>query len=575
MRLSQFFLPTLHQAPGEAAEASHRLLLRAGLTRALGAGSFAYLPLGEQVRRRVRAGARRVMAALGGHELSLPPLVPDAAWEEAGLRPSGVPVRVLSDRELRLPPTLEPLLTALLRPDLRSHRALPLLLYGFRPCFQEQTPSAPGPLSARQSLVLEAFALHGGAESLQEGFRRLQSGCRLLLQHCGLRDGLVEIGYQDEEQNAELILPGVPGEEPFVRCPGCGYVAALHRAQRGKEPSPPEEPQPLEEVFTPGCHTIAELAAFLGLPESRTAKAVFLVGEGDLVFAVVRGDMEVDELKLARLVRAERLRPARDDEIVALGASPGFASPIGIRRSAPEAGLERVLVVVDDLIVRSPSLVAGANKPDTHLRNVTYGRDYAADLVGDIAAVHPGDPCPACGAALEPFSTTTLARLWAPGARYSAALGATFQDAAGRERPLHLACIQVDLDRLLAACVEVHHDEAGIRWPVRVAPYPVHLLAIGNAPEVLQSAAGLEQSLQAEGVDVLFDDRDMSAGSKLVEADLLGMPLRIAVSKRTVAQSAAEVKRRDEPRDAVQVLSLTDVPAWVHSSLRSLGGEDG
>jgi prolyl-tRNA synthetase len=233
-----------------------------------------------------------------------------------------------------------------------------------------------------------------------------------------------------------------------------------------------------------------------------------------------------------------------------------------------------VLVVVDDLIARSPNLVAGANKEDTHLRNVTYGRDYTADLVADIAAVRPGDPCPVCQSALEQFSTTVLARLSTPGARYSEALGATFQDVAGSERPLHLGCAEVDVDRLVAACVEVHHDEAGIRWPVRVAPYAVHLLTIGNAHEVLEAAAALEGMLQVAGIAVLFDDRDLSAGSKFVEADLLGMPLRVAVSKRTLAQSAAEVKRRDQPREAVRVVALAEVAAWVRGSLEELGGED-
>jgi prolyl-tRNA synthetase len=537
------------------------------MLRALGAGCFAYPPLGQQVRERVQDAARQVLARFGGQEISLPAAVPEAAWEEAGLLPAGLPVRDGAGRTLRLPPTVEPLLTTLLRPDLRSHRSLPLLLYGFRPSLRGELLTGPGPLSARQSLLLEAFTLQSDASALARGAAELLVACHMLLHSCGLGEGVVPIAYPDGAHSGELVLPAVPGEELFVRCPQCGYVAGLHRAWRFKQAGPPEEPLPPEEVLTPGCHTIAELAAFLGVPESRTAKAVFLVAGDRLVFAVVRGDMDVDEEKLARLVGVERFRPATEDEISAIGASPGFASPIGIRRSASPAGLLQVLVVADDLVVDSPNLVVGANKADTHLRNVTCGRDYTADVVGDIVAVRAGDSCPQCRGALELFATTVLARLWDPGPAYSRTLGATFQDSSGQEHPLHLACAALDVDRLVAACVEVHHDDAGIRWPVPIAPYAVHLLTIGNAPEVLEAASGVEAALQQAGYAVLFDDRDLSTGVKFVEADLLGMPLRVAVSKRTVAQGAAEVKRRDEPREAVQVIPLERVPSWVQDAL--------
>jgi len=559
MRLSQSYLPTLHRAPTEAVEASHQLLLRAGLLRPLGDGSFAYLPLGQRIRRHLQEMVRVALASLGGQEIALPLLTSAVRGQEARSQEQsgGLPV---------LPLSLEPLITTLLSPDLRSHRSLPLLLYTFR---QRYTASAAGlgPLSARQSLVLEAWTGQPDGAALAGGLAALQGACRAFLERCGLGAGLVEIAYPGEEHAHDWIVPDVPGRAPFVRCKRCEYLAELHRASRAKEASPAEALQPLEPVLTPGCLTIAQVADFLGVPESRTAKAVFLVAGDRFVFAVVRGDMDVDEAKLARLVGVEHFRPALEHEIVALGASPGFASPIGIRRSAPGMGITQVLIVVDDLVPRSPNLVSGANKEDTHLRNVNYGRDYTADLVGDIVVVHPGDPCPKCQAPLEGFATTVLARSWAAGPRYSEALGATFQDEGGQECPLYLGCAQVELDRLLAACVEVHHDEAGICWPAAVAPYAVHLMTIGSAPEVLDAATSLERSLEAAGFPVLFDDRQQSAGSKFAEADLLGMPLRVTVSKRTVAQEAAEVKRRDQPREMAQVVSLDDVLPWVQESL--------
>jgi prolyl-tRNA synthetase len=563
MRLSRIYLPTLHRAPAEAVEASHRLLLRAGLLRPLGSGSFAYLPLGQQVRRRLQELARQSLTPLGGQEMALPPLVPEALGQG-----SAVSLRDTSGRALLLPSSLEALVTHLLGPDVRSHRSLPLTLYAFRHHFGDESSAGLGPLSARQSLVLEVWTVQPDSAALTAGLTGLQRACRALIERCGLGEGLRDIAYPGEDQAHHWVVPAVPGEHAFVRCPQCGYMAALDRACRAKEPDSAEEPLPLEPVHTPDCHTIAQVAAFLGIPERRTAKAVFLVAGDSLVFAVTRGDMAVDETKLAGLVGVERFRPALEHEIAALGASPGYASPIGIRRSAPEAGIAQVLVVVDDLVARSPNLVAGANRDDTHLRNVNYGRDYTADLVGDIVAVDVGDPCPVCRAPLEGFATTVLARLWAAGTRYSDGLGATFQDAAGQEHPPHLGCAQVEVDRLLAACVEMHHDEAGIRWPAVVAPYAVHLVTIGSAPEVLAAAAGLEEGLAAAGFPVLWDDRDQSAGSKFVEADLLGMPLRVTVSNRTVAQGAAELKRREEPREAVRMLPLAEVPGWVHRVLR-------
>lgn len=555
MRLSRFFLPTLHQAPAEAADTSHRLLLRAGMLRALGGGGFAYLPLGQQVRRRIAVQARQVLDGMGGQEIALPLLAVDE-WPAGGR-----PAEELAPHERAGDLSRSPaaLVTTLLRYDLRSHRSLPLLLYGFRPRFRQAAPAGTGPLAVRQGLVLEVFSFHADPMGLEQGRRDLEAACADVLRRCGLAVGLARADYSEGEPATDFFIPTIPGPEPFVRCPQCGYVAESHRARRTKEPGPPEEFRAPEEVLTPGCQTIAELAAFLGVPESRTSKAVFLMGGGCLVFAVVRGDMEVDEVKLARLLGEGEFRPAREDEIAAIGASPGFASPIGIRRDGPLP----VVVVVDDLIPSSPNLVAGANRADVHLRNVNYGRDYQGDLVADIVAVRAGDPCPNCHAPLELFWTTVLARLWTPGTRFSEGRGATFQDAAGAERPLQLTCAEVEADRLLAACVEVHHDEAGIRWPGSLAPYAVHLLTIGGAPEVVAAADALYAGLQAAGFAVLYDDRDISAGSKFVEADLLGMPLRVAVSKRTVARGVAEVKRRDQPREAVQVVALDRVPSWV------------
>lgn len=574
MRMSRFFPYTLHQAPAEAEQASHRLLLRAGLVRSLGAAGWAFLPLGERVRARVRALGRETLTALGGQEIALPVLAAAELWAQAGLsrqQPSlGLSLHDEADRDLLWPRTIEPLLTALFRHDLRSHRMLPLLCFGFRPRLNESMGG--GPLGAGQALVMEAFSLQAQGEALEPAMAGLGQACERVLSACGLVPLAAETVIGPEFlPGLAFVDPGVPGEESFARCPACGYAAALTVARRAREAPPEEAPLALEEVHTPDCPTIASLAEFLGVPKSRTAKAILLTGEDTFYFAIVRGDMDLDEAKLARLVRARELRPATAYEIEALGASPGFASPIGIRRAAPEVGLRRVQVVVDELIPQCPNLVAGANQEDTHLCNVNYGRDYRADLVADLVAVREGDPCPHCQSPLELFQSTVLGRVWSSGSRYSEALRASFQDASGQERPWQLSCAEVEVDRLVAACVEGHHDDSGIRWPVSMAPYTLYLLSLGGVPGVYEAAEALYADLLAAGIAVLFDDRDERAGVKFTDADLLGIPLRVAVSKRTLQQQSAEVKRRDQSRDAVQVIPLVQVRDWAEESLAELG----
>ncbi len=563
MRMSRLFPRTLYQAPAEATTPGHRLLLRAGLLRPAGAGLWAWLPLGRRVRRQVQRRVRRTLADLGAQEIALPSPAPAQPWEQAARKPLAGEVAFWDGegRPLRLPLTMEPALLALLQPDLRSHRLLPLRLYQFRTRFDD-TGTGATPLSARQTGVLELFDLQPDRDAAGRAEEALLERWRDLLTRCGLSVQAAETTVGPFAGRA-LFDPRVPGERPIAHCPACACAADLEVARRAKESPPPEEAQPLEEIATPDCTSIADVAAFLGLPQSRTAKAVFFVAGDRFFFVVVRGDMEVSEAKLTRLVGAERLRPAQEAAIQALGASPGYASPIGIRKEAPEIGVRQVLVVVDDLIPRSPNLVAGANREGFHLRNVTYGRDYTADLVADLAAVQDGDPCPRCGEALAIVRTTVLGRLWPAGTHEAEALGVAFQDAAGEARVPILLCADLELDRIVAACVEVHHDGQGLRWPVALAPFDLYLIALGGEPEVLEVAETLYRELQEAGLAVLLDDRDERAGVKFTDADLLGIPLRVAVSRRTLEQQGAEVKRRDQPRQAVRTIPLSEVVSWA------------
>ena len=359
----------------------------------------------------------------------------------------------------------------------------------------------------------------------------------------------------------KLIYTVAGGEETVARCHACGYAADPTGAHLSKEPPPAEALLPMQDVETPACKTIAELASFLGVPTSRTAKAVFLManiaGEGDrFVFAVVRGDTALNEAKLRAVLDAETMGPATEAEIRQAGAEPGYGSPVG---------LSGVTVVVDELIACSPNLIAGANRPGYHTLNVNYGRDFQATTVADIAMAQEGSPCPVCGLPLAMEQGVALAEMWQAGDQPAQAVDATYLDGEGRARPLALGRYRVYLDRFLAAVAEAHYDEHGILWPAAVAPYHVHLMTLGKAtPEVTAAAERLYAELGRTGVGVLYDDRDERAGVKFNDADLIGAPLRVAVGDRGLKNGMVEVKRREQTDvQSVPVDGLTSYVAEV------------
>jgi prolyl-tRNA synthetase len=355
------------------------------------------------------------------------------------------------------------------------------------------------------------------------------------------------------------------GEDTLVICDRCGYSANRQIARFRKPSVPAEEPRACEKVATPGVTTIEALASFLGISEAKTAKAVFMVatvaeGEWDVekfVFAVVRGDMEVNETKLANAVGAKALRTAHDEEIRGIGAQAGYGSPVGVRGAT---------VVVDDIVPESPNLVAGANEEGYHLLNVKYGRDYTADIVTDIAAAKEGDACPECGGPLRTSGGVEVGNIFKLGTRYTEAMGCSFLDKDGKSKPVIMGSYGIGVGRLLACIAEEHHDERGLIWPVSVAPYHVHLVALaGGAGTVEETANRLYEELRAAWVEVLYDDREESPGVKFMDADLIGLPLRLTVGERALAQGGVELKRRDGKESAI--VAMEEVVARVKSEL--------
>jgi len=544
MRLSRLFGKTMRQAPAEADTDSHRLLLRAGLIQQLAAGVYSYLPLGWRVLRKIEQIIREEMDAAGGQELKMPALQPIEIWEASGRREAfGDNLFVLKDRRdryLALGPTHEEITVELFKRHVQSYRDLPVLIYQIQTKFRDEPRPRGGIIRLREFTMKDLYSFDADWEGLDVSYQKMLQAYKNIFSRCGVPTVVVQahsgaIGGRD---NQEFMYLCDVGEDEVVLCENCGYAANTEKAEIRKRQPEPEEPLPVEEVSTPGIKTIEELTRFLNIPPWKTLKAVFYSAGGQPVFVAIRGDLEVNETKLCHVLGVDELRLMDDREVEAVGLVAGSASP---------RGLEGVRVVADDSAPESPNLVTGANKPDAHLRNVNYGRDWSADAVADIALARDGDPCPSCGSRLRRDRGIEMGHIFKLGTVYSEKLGATYLDRQGVARPAVMGSYGIGLERLLAAVVEANHDEKGITWPASLAPFDAHLVALStDRPGVAEAADRLYADLQAAGVGVLYDDREESPGVKFNDADLLGMPLRITVSPRTLEKGAAEIKGRRE-----------------------------
>ncbi|HMN28426.1 MAG TPA: proline--tRNA ligase, partial [Caldilineaceae bacterium] len=445
----------------------------------------------------------------------------------------------------------------LARQIVSSYPHLPLLLFQIQTKLRDEPRPRGGAIRLREFTMKDAYSFDRDFAGLDAVYPQIYQAYANVFQRCGLAALAVEsdTGMMGGSMAHEFMVLTPVGEDTLLLCDQCGYQANRQIATFRKTvaESAQNEPGPLEEVATPAVNTIASLADFLQIPSAATAKAIFLVAQiaeehgaekagatrNQFVFVVVRGDMELNETKLANAIRALTLRPATLDEIRAVGAEPGYGSPVGIDR-------ERVLLVVDDLIAVTPNLVAGANRKDWHLRNVNYGREYTADLVTDLVAATDGHPCSRCGAPLRTVRGVEVGNIFKLGTKYSEALGATYLDDKGESHPIVMGSYGIGIERLMAVLAEIHHDEHGLCWPISVAPYQVALvsLATDKTPEVTLAADEIYQQLVAAGVEVLYDERNERAGVKFNDADLLGIPLRLTVGAKGLQNGVIESKVR-------------------------------
>ena len=571
MKMSHLFAQTLREAPADAEFVSHQLLLRAGFIRQLGAGIFSALPLARRSLTKIEDIFREEINAIGGQEMTMPVVHPADIWKETERwYQVGSEMGRFQDaggRDMVLAMTHEEVVTDLVRNVIHSYRQLPALIYHIQTKWRDEPRSRGGLIRVREFTMKDSYSLDTDWEGLDKQYWAHYQAYFNIFNRCALPTIAVEadVGMMGGKLAHEYMYLSPVGEDTLVLCDACGYtanrqIAVFQKATIVED----EEMLPLEKVATPGTATIADLAEYLDIPETRTAKAIFMVATitedkedvEKFVFAVVRGDMDLNETKLANVVKAKVLRPAQEEEIRAIGASPGYGSPVGIERGG-------VILVVDDLIPALPNLVAGANEDGYHLLNVNYGREYTADKVADIVAAADGYACPECGGAVHTSRGVEVGNIFKLGTRYSAAMDATFQDKDGKNKAVIMGSYGIGSGRLLACVAEEYNDDYGLIWPISIAPYHVHIVALRGG---FDEAERLYDDLMDAGVEVLYDDRpEPSPGEKFNDADLMGMPLRITVGGRSLKQGGVEFKRRTErERDLVPLQQvLTRVQAEI------------
>ncbi|MFC1949650.1 proline--tRNA ligase [Chloroflexota bacterium] len=543
MRISKLFGKTQREIPSEADTISHRLLLKAGMIRQVAAGVYSYLPLAWRVLKKIEDIIRDEMDRAGGQELNLPVLQPLEMWEATGRDAAlgDILFKLYDRRERRLAlgPTHEEVITELVKYNVQSYRDLPLMLYQIQVKFRDEPRPRAGLIRAREFIMKDLYSFDADEEGLEVSYNKMLQAYRNICQRCGLPTVMVEAdsGAIGGKESHEFMLVTDSGEDEIIHC-SCGYAANAEKAESVKGKVESGEPLPVEEVSTPGMATIEEVSNFLEIPQNRTLKAVFYIVDGKLVFVVIRGDLEVNEIKLKNALKCTELRMATEAEVIEAGIVAGAASPVGI---------EDIRVIADDSVESGTNFVAGANKPENHLKNVNYPRDFKADIITDIAKTCAGDVCPKCGEALSSSHSIELGHIFKLGTFYSEKLGANFIDQNGQSRPIIMGCYGIGPSRLLAAVIEQNHDNKGIIWPLAIAPCQVYLCPLysENSP-VAEAAEKLYSEFTTAGLEVLFDDREESPGVKFNDADLLGIPFRVTVSPRTLEKDSVELKKRSK-----------------------------
>jgi prolyl-tRNA synthetase len=574
MRWSQYFIPTLREDPADAEVVSHKLLLRAGLIRQLGAGIYSYLPLAQRVALKVMAILREEMNRVGGQEFYLPALHPAEIWKESGRWEAiGEEMFRLKDRkdgDMCLGMTHEEVFTAIARNELRSYKQLPQVWYQIQVKFRDEARPKSGLMRLRTFIMKDAYSFDVDLSGLDKSFSDQREAYKRIFSRCGIQYSIVEAssGSMGGSESNEFVARTDAGEDFIASCPNCGYAANLEKATsrltRIKDLVGPDAP---EEFPTPGVRTIEDLETFPGgaKADAQIKSLVYVAtinNEPRPVLALVRGDHQVHETKLADTLAATALRTAHPEEIrELLGAGAGSLGGVGARDRAREAHFE--LVIVADLALKARrNMTTGANKDDHHLRGVEIERDIKPDRWADLRGVVAGEGCPRCDeGTLEVFKAMEIGHIFKLGTKYSESMGATVLTVDGKPVPIVMGSYGIGVERIITAAIEQHHDADGIIWPKTIAPFDVVVTVTNTKDERLrETAEKLYQDLQRAGLETLLDDRDERAGVKFKDADLIGLPYRITLGKK-VADGMVELFERQTK--TTEDVKLTDIVSRV------------
>lgn len=568
MRTTQLYAPTLRQTPAEAEVLSHQLMLRAGMIRKAAGGVYTYLPLAWRVLKKIEQIIREEMDAADGQELAMPIMQPAELWQQTGRWDVfGEEMFRLKDRhgrEFCLGPTHEEMITSLVCNEVRSYRQLPLMLYQIQNKYRDEIRPRFGLMRGREFIMQDLYSFDKDEEGLDISYKKMYDAYTNVFNRCGLEFRPVEAdgGAIGGGNTHEFTVLAESGESEIVSCPACTYAANVEKAELQVLTAPDEEPGVLEEVETPAAKTIDAVASCLQIPVEKTIKAVAFQNEKDeLICAFVRGDHEVNDVKLQNFVGAVTLRMADDAAILAAGSVPGFMSPIGLSKET--------IVVVDATVMEMKNAVAGANRTDYHYKNVNPQRDFKSVLSTDLRLMREGDPCPHCGAPVKMTRGIEVGQVFKLGTKYSEALKATFLDENGREKPMVMGCYGIGVSRTMAAAIEQNNDENGIIWPAAIAPYQVIIVPI-NAKDTAQMemAEELYGAFRKNGIEVVLDDRKERAGVKFKDADLIGYPLRLTISPTTIEEKQMEVRIRRSGE--VHMVPVAEVLSFVETTLQQL-----
>jgi len=563
MRLSQLFNQTLRKPPDQNDVAGHQFLIQAGYLRPLASGIFGYLPLAQRTLANISKIIREEMDAIGGQEVSLPVVHPAEIWQETGrwysINEEMGRFKDRSGRDMVLAMTHEEAVAAVTRDVIQSYRQLPALIYQLQTKWRDDPRPRAGLIRAREFTMLDSYSLDRDESGLDSQYQAHFQAYSRIFDQCSLPVMAIksDTGMMGGTFAHEFMYLNPIGEDTIILCSSCGYAANRQIARIQKSSSRPKELKSIEKVATPEKKTIADLVNYLNIPADRTAKAVFMMAEIEgawqLVLALLRGDLELNETKLSHVINAAQLRPALEDEIKASGAVPGYASPIGLKNT---------LVVVDDEIPNLRNLTAGANEAGYHLINVNYGRDFKADILADIVCADQGLLCPECGKPLTSQRGVEVGNIFKLGTFYSERMGCRFLDEDGASKPVVMGSYGIGLGRLMSCIAEEHHDEKGLAWPAHIAPYSIYLIHIEDKTgETHRIAESLYAQLIKAGLQALYDDRDTSPGVKFNDADLLGMPLRLTISARSLSNGGIEIKSRSS--EVAQVIDLDRIIEYL------------